>query len=235
MMLTAHQTRTANSLLTSLPCRQTYFSRVVRSHLRGAQPGAFCQPHLVQQHAAPVAFHQCKQRTVGVASQGTFEYVPVGGDARIKVIGVGGGGNNALNRMIASGLQVRNEVKFFMAFETSADSHMSGISLQGVEFWAVNTDAQALANHTASNKMQIGTALTRGLGCGGNPSLGQQAAMESEEELKKMVQVRLWGFVNMLSRAHQMHAWGGIPLSDWYLSGKQEPTKIMPFAISTGC
>jgi len=90
-------------------------------------------------------------------------YAPVGGDARIKVIGVGGGGGNALNRMIDSGLQ-------------------------GVEFWAVNTDAQALANHAALNKVQIGTELTRGLGCGGSPNLGQQAALESQEALKKMVQ-----------------------------------------------
>lgn len=61
--------------------------------------------------------------------------------------------------------------------------------MQGVEFWAVNTDAQALANHAALNKVQIGTELTRGLGCGGNPNLGQKAALESEEALKKMVQV----------------------------------------------
>lgn len=60
---------------------------------------------------------------------------------------------------------------------------------QGVEFWAVNTDAQALANHAALNKVQIGTELTRGLGCGGNPSLGKQAALESEAAIKKMVEV----------------------------------------------
>ncbi|GLC55875.1 Cell division protein FtsZ 1 [Pleodorina starrii] len=90
-------------------------------------------------------------------------YTPFGGDARIKVIGVGGGGGNALNRMISSGLQ-------------------------GVEFWAINTDAQALAAHQALNKVQIGTELTRGLGCGGNPELGRQAALESEEALRRMVQ-----------------------------------------------
>ncbi|MEW5316217.1 MAG: hypothetical protein WDW38_007599 [Sanguina aurantia] len=90
-------------------------------------------------------------------------YMPVGGDARIKVIGVGGGGGNALNRMINSGLQ-------------------------GVEFWAVNTDAQALSSHSALNKVQIGTELTRGLGCGGNPELGRRAAEESEDALRKMVQ-----------------------------------------------
>ncbi|KAG2425689.1 hypothetical protein HXX76_013531 [Chlamydomonas incerta] len=95
-----------------------------------------------------------------VASTG---YIPFGGDARIKVIGVGGGGGNALNRMINSGLQ-------------------------GVEFWAINTDAQALAAHQALNKVQIGSELTRGLGCGGNPELGRRAAMESEEALRRMVQ-----------------------------------------------
>jgi len=60
---------------------------------------------------------------------------------------------------------------------------------QGVEFWAVNTDAQALANHSALNKVQVGTELTRGLGCGGSPELGAQAALESQEALKKMLQV----------------------------------------------
>ncbi len=62
--------------------------------------------------------------------------------------------------------------------------------MQGVEFWAVNTDAQALAAHQALNKLQIGSELTRGLGCGGNPDLGRQAALESQEAIKKMVQVR---------------------------------------------
>lgn len=59
--------------------------------------------------------------------------------------------------------------------------------LQGIEFWAVNTDAQALAHHSAANKVQIGTQVTRGLGCGGNPELGKQAASESEQVLQKMV------------------------------------------------
>jgi cell division protein FtsZ len=56
-----------------------------------------------------------------------------------------------------------------------------------VEFWAVNTDAQALAQHPARNKLQIGTQLTRGLGAGGNPDLGRQAALESGEALIKAV------------------------------------------------
>ncbi|PIN03395.1 Tubulin GTPase [Handroanthus impetiginosus] len=78
--------------------------------------------------------------------------------AKIKVVGVGGGGNNAVNRMIASGLQ-------------------------GVDFYAINTDAQALAQSAAENPIQIGEILTRGLGSGGNPALGEQAAEESKEAI----------------------------------------------------
>ncbi|CAA0833626.1 Cell division protein FtsZ homolog 1-chloroplastic [Striga hermonthica] len=78
--------------------------------------------------------------------------------AKIKVIGVGGGGNNAVNRMIGSGLQ-------------------------GVDFYAINTDAQALLQSAAENPIQIGDLLTRGLGTGGNPQLGEQAAEESKESI----------------------------------------------------
>jgi cell division protein FtsZ len=78
--------------------------------------------------------------------------------ARIKVIGVGGGGCNAVNRMIHSGLS-------------------------GIEFWTVNTDAQALSNTATENRLQIGQKLTRGLGAGGNPAIGQKAAEESRDEV----------------------------------------------------
>jgi len=78
--------------------------------------------------------------------------------ANIKVIGVGGGGSNAVNRMIAAGLK-------------------------GVEFIAVNTDAQALYLSQAPNKIQIGAKLTKGLGAGANPEIGQKAAEENREEL----------------------------------------------------
>lgn len=78
--------------------------------------------------------------------------------AAIKVIGVGGGGSNAVNRMITSGLQ-------------------------GVEFLAVNTDAQALLLSKASQRIQIGGKLTKGLGAGANPDIGEKAAQESKEEL----------------------------------------------------
>lgn len=78
--------------------------------------------------------------------------------ANIKVIGVGGGGNNAVNRMITAGLK-------------------------GVEFIAVNTDAQALHLAQANQKIQIGIKLTKGLGSGGNPEIGQKAAEESRDEI----------------------------------------------------
>jgi cell division protein FtsZ len=78
--------------------------------------------------------------------------------AKIKVIGVGGGGCNAVNRMIHSGLS-------------------------GIEFWTVNTDAQALLNTATENRLQIGQKLTRGLGAGGNPAIGQKAAEESRDEI----------------------------------------------------
>ncbi|NLW24358.1 MAG: cell division protein FtsZ [Clostridia bacterium] len=80
--------------------------------------------------------------------------------AQIKVIGVGGGGSNAVNRMITSGLK-------------------------GVEFIAVNTDAQALYMSKAETKIQIGLKLTRGLGAGANPEIGRNAAEESRDEIAK--------------------------------------------------
>ncbi|WP_046175129.1 cell division protein FtsZ [Domibacillus indicus] len=80
--------------------------------------------------------------------------------ATIKVIGVGGGGNNAVNRMIEHGVQ-------------------------GVDFIAVNTDAQALNLSQAEVKMQIGNKLTRGLGAGANPEVGKKAAEESKEQIEE--------------------------------------------------
>src|SRR3990172_6598848 len=82
--------------------------------------------------------------------------------ARIKVVGVGGGGCNAVNRMIEEGLQ-------------------------GVEFVAVNTDAQALMLAKASTRVRIGEKLTRGLGSGGNSEVGKKAADESAEELYEVL------------------------------------------------
>ncbi|KAL2466953.1 Cell division protein FtsZ1 [Abeliophyllum distichum] len=93
------------------------------------------------------------RRRLGICSS----FAPMD-SAKIKVVGVGGGGNNAINRMIGSGLQ-------------------------GVDFYAINTDAQALFQSAAENPLQIGELLTRGLGTGGNPLLGEQAAEESKEAI----------------------------------------------------
>ncbi|HSJ52150.1 MAG TPA: cell division protein FtsZ [Anaerolineae bacterium] len=82
--------------------------------------------------------------------------------ARIKVLGVGGGGSNAVNRMIQEGLQ-------------------------GVEFVAVNTDAQALMLSQAANRVRIGDKLTKGLGSGGEAHVGNKAAEESSDELYEVI------------------------------------------------
>ena len=86
------------------------------------------------------------------------DYSRYASQANIKVIGVGGGGGNAVNRMIKAGLS-------------------------GVEFWAMNTDAQVLEMSSASKKIQLGAKLTSGLGAGRNPSIGEKAAEESREDL----------------------------------------------------
>lgn len=85
-------------------------------------------------------------------------------EPKIKVIGVGGGGSNAVNRMIES-------------------------SMKGVEFWIVNTDFQAMRMSPIEpeNRLQIGQELTRGLGAGGNPEIGMNAAKESQELVEQAV------------------------------------------------
>ena len=80
----------------------------------------------------------------------------------IKVIGVGGGGSNAINHMFQAGIN-------------------------GVDFVICNTDAQALQNSPVPNKIQLGVSLTEGLGAGANPEVGEQAALESMEEIKRML------------------------------------------------
>ena len=91
-----------------------------------------------------------------------FNYSMIDGTATIKVIGVGGAGNNAVNRMIEAG--IRN-----------------------VEFIAVNTDRQTLNESKAGSKIQIGEKLTRGLGAGANPDIGAQAAEESKAEIAEIL------------------------------------------------
>ncbi len=91
--------------------------------------------------------------------------IETGGDApvNIRVIGVGGGGGNAVNRMIASGIR-------------------------GIDYIAINTDRQVLNFSAATIKLQIGEKLTGGLGAGSNPEVGRKAAQESEDELRKMLE-----------------------------------------------
>ena len=86
-----------------------------------------------------------------------FEEV-INSDAEIKVVGVGGGGGNALRTMINAGLR-------------------------GVNFIAANTDLQALRNNPAPTKIQLGANLTKGLGAGANPEVGRHAALEDKERI----------------------------------------------------
>ena len=92
-----------------------------------------------------------------------FDTTPENCSANIKVIGVGGGGNNAVNRMIENGLR-------------------------GATFYAVNTDNQVLAVSLAENKINIGEKTTRGLGAGANPELGERSAEESQEAIKEALE-----------------------------------------------
>ncbi|MFO7839276.1 MAG: cell division protein FtsZ [Desulfosalsimonadaceae bacterium] len=89
-----------------------------------------------------------------------FTYVENNNSAKIKVIGVGGGGNNAIDNMIDA-------------------------NLEGVKFIAANTDAQALAKAKANTKIQLGEELTQGLGAGADPNVGREAAVESTELLRE--------------------------------------------------
>lgn len=115
--------------------------------------------------------------------------------ANIKVIGVGGGGNNAVNRMIESGLQ-------------------------GVQFISVNTEDQVLEVSKADVKIQIGEKLTRGLGAGANPQVGEQAALESKEEIVKALQVPTW--------SSSQPAWAAVPVPVQLLSLPNVPRKWGP-------
>lgn len=99
-----------------------------------------------------------------------FEDSTYDSGVNIKVVGVGGGGNNAVNRMIAD-------------------------HVQGVEFIAVNTDMQALARSEAITKITLGEKLTKGHGAGSNPDIGEKAAIESEEDIRKALEGADMAFV----------------------------------------
>src|SRR5947207_15435544 len=96
--------------------------------------------------------------------------------ALLRVVGVGGGGTNAVNRMVDAGMS-------------------------GVEFIAVNTDAQALMVCDADVKIHIGSAATRGLGAGADPAVGLTAAQESRDELKEALKGADMIFVTEIGRA----------------------------------
>ncbi|GJQ11721.1 hypothetical protein GpartN1_g3512.t1 [Galdieria partita] len=103
-------------------------------------------------------------RSVATTQAGT-KFVSSGGAVNpcvIKVVGVGGGGSNAVNRMCGM--------------------------VEGVEFWCINTDAQALSRVKTSNSVTIGSEITRGLGAGGKPEVGRQAAEESQAAISSAVQ-----------------------------------------------
>ena len=97
------------------------------------------------------------------STSGMTTLAPGVGPAKIKVIGVGGGGGNAVNRMIKSGLS-------------------------GVEFWLMNTDLQVLQCSSCDNKLQLGPKLTNGLGAGGEPQIGEKAAEEAQQEITKAIE-----------------------------------------------
>ncbi|MGB7295572.1 MAG: cell division protein FtsZ [Candidatus Aminicenantales bacterium] len=98
-----------------------------------------------------------------ISSKLKFHLVDDTMGAKIRVLGIGGGGGNAVNRMIEAGIE-------------------------GVEFIAVNTDVQALNNNRAGTKLQIGAKITKGLGSGGRPETGKQAAVEDTERLIELIQ-----------------------------------------------
>ena len=97
------------------------------------------------------------------SSDDVIQPAPGVNPAKIKVIGVGGGGGNAVNRMIKSGLT-------------------------GVEFWLMNTDLQILNTSTCKNRIQLGAKLTNGLGAGGEPQVGEKAAEEAQQEITQAIE-----------------------------------------------
>lgn len=104
-----------------------------------------------------------------IQSSDNMEQQPAPGinPAKIKVIGVGGGGGNAVNRMIKSGLT-------------------------GVEFWLMNTDLQVLNFSTCKNKIQLGAKLTNGLGAGGEPQVGERPQKKPSRKLQAQLKAQIW-------------------------------------------
>ena len=132
--------------------------------------------------------------------------------AVIKVVGIGGGGVNAVNRMIEEGLK-------------------------GVEFIAINTDAQALLMSDADVKLDVGRELTRGLGAGANPDVGERAAQDHREEIEEVIKGADMVFVTAGEGGGTGHlnppghdtrpAWGRLALS-----GGRSFTRLLSFGCA---
>ncbi len=116
-----------------------------------------------QRHDSTAPFSQMNEPPESPGEDSRRNVIVPNNIARIKVIGVGGGGCNAVDRMIES-------------------------ALMGVEFWTMNTDAQALTQSSAPHRLQIGRKLTKGLGAGGNPNIGKEAAVESRDEIAEALE-----------------------------------------------
>ena len=102
--------------------------------------------------------------------------------ALIKVVGVGGGGGNAVNHMVANMVQQEFNGNFLGESAIDSDEHGK------IVFYAVNTDAQALRKSQVQQTVQIGGATTKGLGAGANPNVGRKAAEDDQEEIRKMLE-----------------------------------------------
>lgn len=102
--------------------------------------------------------------------------------ALIKVVGVGGGGGNAVNHMVAN--MIKQDIGGTFLGENTLDSEEHG----KIIFYAVNTDAQALRKSQVQQTVQIGGATTKGLGAGANPNVGRKAAEDDQEEIRKMLE-----------------------------------------------
>ena len=116
-----------------------------------------------------------------------FEPMELTNDAVIKVIGVGGGGGNAVEHMVRE-------------------------RIEGVEFFAVNTDAQALRKTAVGQTIQIGSGITKGLGAGANPEVGRNSAEEDREALRAALDVQTW--------SSSRPAWAAAPVPvrrQWWL------------------
>jgi cell division protein FtsZ len=148
-----HNESNSNPMTLNHPQEQGYVS----SNVEG-QPNNFSSPDSSNPFNSGLYHTQNNAGLKAVPEDGRSGDIVPGSVAKIKVIGVGGGGSNAVNRMIAS-------------------------NVSNVEFWSINTDAQALAQSTALKRLQVGQKLTRGLGAGGNPAIGQKAAEESRDEI----------------------------------------------------